>query len=151
MKEYLSIDGTDVRVQRHKCSNRKAFYSHKFNKPALRYLIALEIDFGNCALIYGPRLPGVYNETMMFREGIKDRLEPDERVVVDGGFKGEEVFISPDICETGLEKEQHQNVRLRHETFNSRIKRFNILSGVYRGDLDYHRVFCCCCFYHCPT
>jgi len=138
----LSIDGTDVRIQRKQSDSYKAFFSYKFRKPGLRYLVALEIDSGNCALIFGPRLPGVYNETMMFREGIKDRLDPDERVVVDGGFKGEVAFISPEICQTDLEKEQHRNVRLRHETFNARIKRFKILSETYRGrDLNYHIVF----------
>ena len=74
----LSVDGTDFRVTK---SYKKPFYSYKFKKSGLRYKVALCIKTGEICWTAGPYLPGIWNDNVIFNNGLVHQLEPGERDV----------------------------------------------------------------------
>ena len=65
-----SVDGADFRFQAH----GKTFYSFKFKKGGLRYLVALCIKTGHIVYIDGPFPAGMMNDLTIFRWGMKGWL-----------------------------------------------------------------------------
>ena len=81
----LSVDGTDFRVAK---SYEKPFYSYKFKKSGLRYEVALCIKTGDICWTAGPYLPGIWNDNMIFNNGLVYQLEAGERCETDDGYRG---------------------------------------------------------------
>jgi hypothetical protein len=71
----------------------KALYTHKFNKPGLRYEVAECICTGWIVWIHGPFLPGDWNALAIFRDGLKHLLWKGERVEADDGYKAEDPLL----------------------------------------------------------
>jgi len=139
----LSVDGTDFRVAK---SYQKPLYSFKFKKSGLRYEVALCIKTGDICWWAGPYLPGLWNDNMIFNDGLVQHLEQGERCETDDGYRGSSPlyakcpavdFVGPD------EVAMKQRVRNRQETVNKRFKNWAILAVPYRHKLlDHQSVFC---------
>ena len=80
----LLIDGTDFRIAK---KYWKPFYSYKFKTSGFRYEVGLCIKTGDICWWAGPYLPGIWNDEMIFRNGLANLLEPAERVEADGGYR----------------------------------------------------------------
>ncbi len=63
----LSVDGTDFCVVK---SYKKPFYLYKFNKLGFCYKVALCIKTGDICWWAGPYLPGIWNNNMIFQDGV---------------------------------------------------------------------------------
>ena len=65
------------------------------------------------------------------------KIQDQERILADGGYRDKTKFETP----TGYnnrDQRMKKVARSRHETFNARIKNFNILASKYRGNLHFH-------------
>ena len=139
----LSVDGTDFRVAK---SYEKPLYSYKFKKSGLRYEVALCIKTGDICWTAGPYLPGIWNDNMIFNNGLVYQLEAGERCETDDGYRGSApVYVKlPTLPEEDpVRAAIQQRVRNRQETVNKRFKNWAILAVPYRHKLlDHQSVFC---------
>jgi hypothetical protein len=93
---------------------------------------------GRHMLVGGPYLPGIWNDNMIFNDGLVHYLEVGERCEADDGYRGSAPvyakcpavdFVGPD------EVAMKQRVRNRQETVNKRFKNWAILASPYRHQL----------------
>ena len=84
---------------------------------------------------------GVFNDVTIFRNLLANVLDPQERVEADDGYEGESPYRAkvPGAMFNPQESRAYQKrVQGRHETVNSRLKAFEILSDTYRHDVTQH-------------
>jgi hypothetical protein len=87
--------------------------SYKFSASGLQYEVALCIATGWICWIYGPKAPGLYNDLMIFRDGLMLKLDPREKVVADGIYRAVNSYCN---------EEQEKLVRVRHEHIKKRYE-----------------------------
>jgi len=94
----VSVDGIDCKFQQMKYYDKeekkyrinKALGSYKFKYAGLRYEVALALSSNHIVWINGPFLPGDWVDiAIIFRQGLVDKLDENERVEADDGYRGE--------------------------------------------------------------
>jgi hypothetical protein len=65
-----TVDGTYFRIAEH----RKPFYSHKFKKSGLRYVVGLSIGTGDIVWLNGPYEYGQWPDISIFRDSLLSHL-----------------------------------------------------------------------------
>ncbi len=120
--------------------------SHKFRACAAKYLIALSVYEPKCVLIAGPYRGGL-GDLDIFREcGLLKKLQKSQKIcIADRGFrsrnpKERETFAYPDYIDS---KELHNfksRARLRHETYNRRLKHLSSLSETWKNGFEKHGI-----------
>jgi hypothetical protein len=137
----VSVDGTDFEIRQKKPFS-KAWYSHKFHGPGLRYEVGLSILGGDIVWINGPYQCGAWPDIKIFRDGIIYYLDENERVEADDGYRGEDPAHArtPGGFTNDTEHDDlQQRVRSRHETVNKRFKQWGCLYQRFRhSDLTKH-------------
>ena len=114
----------------------RVWYDEKTNGPGLVYEVATSILGGEICWVNGPFPCGAYNDWKIFKEcGLKDCLEPNERVEADDGY----IAGAPEYTKTRssvfVSKEagrMRRRVRARHEVMNGKLKAWKILSTPFR-------------------
>jgi hypothetical protein len=84
----VSVDGTDFRMWEKKhptLPQDKGKMSHKYKHGAVKYEIALSIFKPKCVWISGPHRGGKHDLTI-FREGLKNKIKPGKKAIVDRGY-----------------------------------------------------------------
>ena len=151
-QEYfiLSVDGVHCRIYEPRTQPSSGWWSKKFNKAALTYEIGVAIHHNKIVWINGP-FPAGQNDIKVFRKDLKSKIPDGRRAIGDKGYRGEPSKVSTknkfDSDEMNLFS---RRIRARHETVNSRLKSFEILSGVFRSKgnarLEKHKTaFEACC------
>jgi len=145
----FSIDGVDFGVwemqHEHFPHDRKSM-SHKLKRSALKYLFLLSVAFPKCLQILGPFKGGVGDNTILKDSGILEKLKEAKKACnVDRGFhlkdkELEAVLCFPDYMDENFLHQFKSRVRLRGETFNSRLKFFRTLSEVFEYGEDKHEL-----------
>jgi hypothetical protein len=142
---FTDADGVDCRTTK-QGKSRKAFHGYKFKTSGLRYTVATSIFEADIVHIDGPHPPGDWNDLQTFREYLKPWLDPGERIVAEDPAT---IIAANGI--RGPEPEEFKTIRKylrnRHETCNSRLKQFGILSGTFRHDILKHGA----CFRACAV
>lgn len=135
----MTVDGTDFLIEEPAHFNKK-WYSHKFKGPGLRYEIGVCIQTGWLVWVHGPFPCGRYNDIKIFCRHLQGLLEPNERVVADGGYRDadEETTETPSGYNT-YDQYMKSMARARHETLNRRFKQYKILGSRYRGEIVDHK------------
>ena len=90
----------------------------------------------------GPYLPDIWNDNMIFQDGLVHFLEAGERCEMDDGYHGSASLYAkcPGVIESNPDKaEMQQRVRNRQETVKKRFKNWAILSAPYRPQLLEHQ------------
>ena len=139
----MTIDGTDYQIQEPwpfvKEINKK-WFSHKFHAAAVRYEIGITLKTGDICWFNGPFPAGVPDVTIFWTK-LKHRLESREKVIADGGYKGDIKVSLPWDKSVG-----HDNrvvmcqARGRHETINGKMKRWGILTQTFCHDRHKHHI-----------
>jgi hypothetical protein len=130
----ITLDGTDFPI-REPSPFSPQWFSHKLNGPAARYEIGVSIQMGWIVWAYGPFPAGSFPDLKIARSRIVQFLGPREKVVADGGYRdGFQYFETPTGTRTIYEK-MKSNARARHETVNSRIRRWRALTDIFRHDI----------------
>ncbi len=130
------MDATDCRIQEPSPFS-KSWYSHKFHGPGLRYEIALSIHSGNIVWVHGGVPCGQCNDLGLARQDFVHNLDLNETVIADLGYHDNNHFQTPLTSPTASLSIQSR-IRARHETINSRLKNFNVLSHEFRHSLPFH-------------
>ena len=109
-------------------------------------MIALKLQESNYVFIAGPFIGGVLDAQMMVDSGLQKLLVEKKKVVmVDQGFYSDnaahrETHAYPDeIDEPQLHKFKSRE-RLRHETFNGRLKYFAIMEQTFKHGFKKHKI-----------
>jgi hypothetical protein len=129
----VSIDGIHCTINEPRQCPSSKWYSHKSHGPALAYEIAIAIQENKVVHIHGP-FPAGIPDLSIFRSpgGLKSKLPDGKCVTADRGYRGEPALRTPNERDTEAAKTFKKRSQARHETFNSRLKSFNILSTRFR-------------------
>ena len=100
----------------------------------------------------GPFPCGDWPDISIFRFGLKEMLDENERVEADDGYLGEDPLHAkvPKSMVHGHDEKMlvvRTHVRRRHETANKRIKQFGCVATKFRHDISLHG----CCFRACTV
>jgi hypothetical protein len=98
------------------------------------YEIILSLTSSKVLSINGPFPAGV-PDMSVFRsdDGIMNKIPPERRLIADRGYNGcDEKLSVPNDHDTLRASKFKGRARSRHETFNGRLKEFNILNQSYR-------------------
>ena len=139
----ITVDGTDCRIWEPKhptLSVDKSYYSHKFESAALRYELAISVQGSKLVWMNGPFRAGTADKNIFANHGLKDKIPEGKRGIADGGYSGHPGQLALPNSKDGVRlKNFKSRARLRHETFNGRIKKFNILTEVFRHGIEKHQ------------
>jgi hypothetical protein len=151
----LSVDGVHCKIMEPRTDPGSKWYSVKSNGAGLAYELAIAINHNQLCWINGP-FPAGTNDMSIFKKpnGLRSRMPRGKRVIADEGYVGEPWMLSTrnPLDSTPL-KDFKRRAKGRQESFNSRIKCFNILKHEFRGKgsqgvgkLEKHkRAFEACC------
>jgi hypothetical protein len=119
----------------------KGYWSHKFNKPALAYDVAIDVHRAKVIHIFGPE-PGGTSDLTMFREGLMTKMPTGTKGIADRGYGGEPEKLSIPSSQDDKEFARYKSrARSRHETFNTQIKFFSCLRDRFRHTkIDQHKI-----------
>ena len=84
--------------------------------------------------IYGPARGGLHDSTMLHESGVLNMLKKGKFVICDRGYidqKLKDKLSWPNPQDVPVVNNFKSRARLRHETFNGRIRHFNILSEIF--------------------
>ena len=138
------MDGTDFRIKGKLLPDGKPdkrLYSYKFKGPGLRYEVAVTVRSSDIVWIAGPYLPGLFNDIMIFRDGLRNYLDDGERVEADDGYMGDCPYYCKcpgSIATRSNQKKMKARLRMRHETVNERFKNFSCLESRFRHSIAKH-------------
>jgi hypothetical protein len=142
----VSVDGTHCRIQEVRTDPDAKWFSHKFNGPALSYEVAIAIRSNRVVWVRGP-FPASKHDISIFRsednpeQGLMAKIPEGKRAIGDSGFVGEPTKVSV-TREGDTDEMKHFKARAksRQETFNSRLKSFNILDSAFRHGFHQHQM-----------
>lgn len=144
----ITADGVDFRMweKKHPKYNLDPKQcSKKFNHGAVKYLIAIAVFRRKAVFIDGPYRGGLH-DLEMFRQKLKAKIQAArKKCITDRGFRSklrdEQACLSlPDPMDSKQLGNFKSRARLRHETFNGRIKFFRILSDTFRHGEEKHKL-----------
>jgi hypothetical protein len=141
----ISVDGVHCRIQEVRKEPGAKWYSHKFNAAGVSYELGIAVRTDRLVWIKGP-FPASQHDVTTFRSednpasGLKSMISETQRAIGDSGYRGEPEKIS--ITRSGdsdAVKKFKARVKSRHETFNSRLKAFNVLDSAFRHGFEFHQ------------
>lgn len=143
----ITVDGVDCHIWEPKHPTLpidKAYWSHnKFNKAAVKYEIGINVFESKCVWIKGPVKPVVKN-LPTFKQELKHKIMPNKLVIADTAYQSSEpdlqMLATPNTNDSSELKNFKSRARLRHETFNGRLKFFKCLADVFRHGVDKHKM-----------
>ena len=89
--------------------------------------------------VNGPFKCGSFPDLKIFCNDLVHFLDENEKVIADGGYPHRRCVSSNEL--EGSKKVVHSRRRARHETVNSRLKNFFVLTHTFRHDRNLH-VYC---------
>jgi hypothetical protein len=141
----ISVDGVHCRIQEVRKEPSAKWFDHKSHGAGVAYELGIAIRSGMLVWIKGP-FPASTHDITMFRDeanpdhSLKEKIPTGKRGVGDSGYCGEPHKISTTRAgDTAEVKKFKARVKSRHETFNGRIKFFNVLSTAFRHDISQHK------------
>jgi len=165
----ISVDGTHCQIQEpmHPMwSKNPQYYSHKFQKAALNYEVAISIYENRVVWINGPfpgathDITGEYSKAChlhfqeahlisfhhifaVFAQGLSNMIPKGKLAVADRGYNSKELaqFTStPNLFDDPEVKKFKSRCRSRQETFNARLKNFAVLDNRFRHGEVKHKI-----------
>lgn len=138
----LTVDGTHCPIEEPKHPTRSrdtTYYSHKFNRAAVSYELAISTFEQKLVWINGP-FPAATHDVTIYRSALIHLIPAGKKIIGDQGYRGEpntvSVYNPNDSDDT---KKFKSRARCRHETFNGRIKFFGCLTKSFRHTLCKHK------------
>jgi len=148
---YLAtIDCVHCMCNEFRTDPHSKWYSHKHNGAGVSYEIAVDVDDDRAVWTAGP-YPASTHDITIFRGGKKEstkqrknekmwdknalyfQIPEGKKLIGDSGYTGEPEKISTTMKEHDAHvKEFFARAKSRHETFNTRLKFFGVLSGRFR-------------------
>ena len=144
----VSVDGTHCPIHEptlgHPFSKNTRYYSHKFQRSALAYEVALDIFTNRIVWINGPFPAGTHDpDIFVLPNGLRSRIPAGKRVVADSAYRRNailDVVSVPNNADTREVCLFKRRVRARQETIFLRMKKFDVLTTNFRHGEAYHKV-----------
>jgi len=136
----VSEDGVHFRVGEPRKQPSTKWSSQKYGKKvALTYEIAIAIHHNQVVLTNGPH-PAAAHDMTMFNsaDGAGPRLPAGKVAVTDRLYNGPQTARHNELDSDEV-KAFKRRARARHETFNGRIKVFNVLDTRFRHGIEKHK------------
>jgi len=131
----LSVDGVHFRIHEMRKNPDARWCSYKYKQAGLAYEIGLSIFHDKVVWIRGP-FKAAEHDRDMYRSALQKKIPKGKLVVADRGYSMKEKVRTLSIRNTRDSesvKEFKRRVRGRHETFNARLKRFQVLNVNFRA------------------
>ena len=112
-----------------------SYFSFKHHAAGFNYEVGVDLFTSRCIWLRGPFKAGTYNDAKMFREGgLMAKLKRlGKKAIGDEGYRGfPDQISSANSLDSPEVKEFKARARQRHETYNSKLKLFAILSDRFR-------------------
>lgn len=142
-KLFATIDGIHCRIQEPRTDNPGShWFSHKSNGPGVTYELVIHTKKQQLMWIKGPK-PAATKDLTMAREpnGILEKIPDGKKIIGDKAYRGEPDKISaPNLHDCLMASTYKGRARSRHETFNKRIKDFQIINQRFRNKLSKHQI-----------
>ena len=151
---FFTVDGTHFKIKEPQPFS-KEWSSQKFGGHAgLNYEITLATWDSKLLWVHGPTKPGKVNDIAVFRgtaqgldKSLRDKIDEEGqnigrsiRGIADEGYRGEPEYLSTRNPFDSKEIAYFKSRALaRHETFNSRLKTFQILNETFRHSPNQHQ------------
>jgi len=117
--------------------------SHKFKHAALKYEIAISVQQSKVCFFSGPYRGGEH-DLEIFRKALKNKIKDGKKVIADGGYAtsrtDERMLSLPNPLDSRQLKNFKSRSRLRLETFNGRLKKYEVLNQTFRHGIEKHRL-----------
>ena len=115
----------------------------KFNQGAVKYEIAMSLSKNKCVWISSPH-KGAKHDFTIFCEGLKYKVAAGKFVIADRGYQSKKPDELMTSSPSRLNKKEVHNfescARLRQETFNGRLKKYQILSETFKNTVEKHQL-----------
>ena len=154
----VTVDGVHCKVfepMNGTYSKNPKYYSHKFNQSALCYEIAISVFDNQVVWVNGP-FRGGKGDRDIFRTGdvedpdrkaLQEMIIDGKKVIADSAYKAKDLPMIT-VARDGHTKETAKFIsraKTRQESFNGKMKNFNILSETFRHGIHKHKT----CFEAC--
>jgi hypothetical protein len=138
----VSVDGTHCPVNEpaHPTLPKdKAYYSEKFNRSALSYELGIDLYQSRVVSCTGPIKAGT-PDIEIFRMHLTNLIPPGHLCIADKGYRGEhnQIAIANAYDPPDLRNFKTRS-RARQETFNARLKAFDVLKYNFRHQIHKHK------------
>lgn len=149
----ISVDGTHCRINEphHPLwSKNPKYYSHKFNKAALNYEVALSVYENKVVWIKGPYKASTHDITIFAGEDgeggecLMDKIPEGHLAIADRGYNKLtlDMIATPNRQDDPDVKKFKSRARARQESFNCRLKNYGALDDRFRhGEKKHKAVF----------
>jgi DDE superfamily endonuclease len=139
----MTVDGTHCQIEEPRdktLSLNTSYFSHKLNKSALNYELGVSIFKNQLVWVNGPFPAGMHDIRVYREHGLKEKIPLGKKIIGDNGYQGESNTVdAPNVYDCDHVKEFKRRARLRHESFNSRIKNFKCLSNRFKHSIKLHQ------------
>jgi hypothetical protein len=134
-----SVDGTHFRLNEPRHATLKkdpTWYSHKHHCAGHNVQVVMAIWEQQCYNITISK-GGTNDKGNVIKSGLLDRLPNGKRAIVDGGYPGDMNKLSGyNQFDSDELKKFKARVKSRHETFNARLKIYDVLGDKYYHDKE---------------
>ena len=128
----ISVDGTDCPIHEPRPFSR-TWFSQKFKGPGVKYEVAIDVLTGDCVWISGPHKASKSDIKIFREDGLMAMIPEGRLAIADKAYRGEPGKVSyPNHLDKDAVRELKKRIRARHETFNWRLKNFDVLHQVFR-------------------
>jgi DDE superfamily endonuclease len=138
----ISVDGTHCsyhEVKHPVLPYDPQMYSHKTNKPALAYEVALSVYESKVVSVRGPFKASV-NDKTTFDAHLRERIPIGSVGIADRGYRGAHNLSTPNQYDEAAVKDFKSRARARQESVFTRIKRFLAVRDQFRHqDIEKHK------------
>ena len=91
--------------------SNKSWYSFKFRKPALRYLLVVNLENDKVVFFwYGPSKGAASEITLVRQSGLLQLLPSGKKLLADGGFRGEDKQTARPYSQPEIEAFRKKNL-----------------------------------------
>ena len=120
----LDVDGTDLAIEEpERLINPRWWFSHKLNRAAVRYEVAIAIHTGWIVWVNGPYACGRNSDLRIARDKIIHLLRLGEKIVADGGYRDGGDFMETPTGLNNPDQRMKKVARARHETVNCSLQK----------------------------
>ena len=136
----MSIDGTDFAVTEAYPFDSQ-WFSHKLKRAGIRHEIGLSLESSDIVWLNGGFKCGEWPDLKIARSGVLKWISPNERVIADDGCAGEKAIVHPQSGRS--DNAVLRKILARHESANSRMRKFKVLQGRWMLDRTFHPTVVC--------
>ena len=140
----LSVDGVDFATWERKHAKLPVDpknKTHKYNHGGLKYQLTLCAQRNQCCDIYGPARGGLQDQTMLEQSEVLEELVGDQLACGDRGYiaaKFMKKMTWPNPHDSKAVNNFKSRIRLRHETYHCRMKKYGSMNQVWRHTIHQH-------------